>query len=97
MAMRENRRMPLPNAPTRRPNNPATRQADSKANKELLFKAILLGLIGLGVLLSPYFITSPGMQGIVANASLVGWFALVLGCAFMGLYVKRRLSASGKP
>lgn len=89
--------MPLPNVPTRRPNNPTTRQADRKANKELLFKAILLGLMGLGVLLSPYFITSPGMQGIVANASLVGWFALVLGCAFMGLYLKRRLSASSKP
>ena len=95
--MRENRRMPLPNVPTRRPNNHATRQADSKANNELLFKAILLGLIGLGVVLSPYFITSPGMQGIVANASLVGWFALVLGCAFFGLYLKRRLSASSKP
>lgn len=88
--------MPLPKVPTRRPNNPNTRQADSKANKELLFKAILLGLIGLGVLLSPYFITSPGMQGIVAKASLVGWFALALGCAFLGLYLKRRMSAAGK-
>ena len=94
--MKENRLMPLPNVPTRRPNNPKTRQADNKANKELLFKAILLGLIGLGVLLSPYFITSPGMQGIVANASLVGWFALVLGCAFLGLYLRRRMAASGK-
>ena len=97
MAMRENHLMSLPNKPTRRPNNPITRQADNKANKELLFKAILLGMIGLGVLLSPYFITSPGMQGIVANASLVGWFALVLGFAFFGLYLKRRLSASGTP
>lgn len=88
--------MPLPNAPTRRPNNPASRQADKKASNELLFKAILLGLIGLGVLLSPYFITSPGMQGIVANASVVGWFALVLGCAFLGLYIKRRMAASAK-
>ncbi|MFZ2388986.1 MAG: hypothetical protein WB542_14505 [Polaromonas sp.] len=88
--------MPLPNAPTRRPNNPASRQADKKASNELLFKAILLGLIGLGVLLSPYFITSPGMQGIVANASVVGWFALVLGCAFLGLYIRRRMAASAK-
>jgi len=39
-------------------------------------------LIGLGVLISPYFIQSPGMQGIVAKASLVGWFALVLGIDF---------------
>ena len=89
--------MPLPNVPTRRPNNPNTRQADKKANNELLIKGILCVLIGLGVLLSPYFITSPGMQGIVAKASLVGWFALVLGCAFIGLYVKRRMTASVKP
>ena len=49
-------------------------------------------LIGLGVVLSPYFITSPGMQGIVANAAAVGWFALVLGLAFLGLYARGRLT-----
>ncbi len=86
--------MPLPKSPTRRPRQPASRQPDKKASQELLFKAILLGLIGLGVLLSPYFITSPGMQGIVAQASVVGWFALVLGVAFLGLYLKRRVAAS---
>lgn len=88
--------MPLPNAPTQRPNNPNTRLADKKANSDLLLKGVLCVLIGLGVLVSPYFITSPGMQGIVAKASLVGWFALVLGCAFLGLYAKRRMSAQGK-
>ena len=88
--------MPLPNAPTRRPNNPNTRLADKKANSDLLLKGVLCALIGLGVLVSPYFITSPGMQGIVAKASLVGWFALVLGFAFLGLYAKRRMSAQGK-
>jgi hypothetical protein len=97
MAMRENRPMPLPNAPTRRPNNPTTRQADRKANSDLLIKGILCVLIGLGVLVSPHFITSTGMQGIVAKASLVGWFALVLGCAFLGLYLKRRMTAASKP
>ncbi len=89
--------MPLPNAPTRRPNNPTTRQADKKANSDLLIKGVLCVLIGLGVLVSPHYITSPGMQGIVAKASLVGWFALVLGVAFTGLYVRRRLAASSKP
>ncbi|MDB5929025.1 MAG: hypothetical protein JWR60_732 [Polaromonas sp.] len=88
--------MPLPNAPTRRPNNPTTRQADKKANNDLLIKGVLCVLIGLGVVVSPYFITSPGMQGIVANSSLVGWFALVLGCAFLGLHLKRRLTAQVK-
>jgi len=89
--------MPLPTAPTRRPNNANTRQADLKSNNELLIKGILCILIGLGVVVSPYFITSPGMQGIVANASLVGWFALVLGAAFVGLYVRRRMGAATKP
>lgn len=98
--MTENLPMPLPKPPTRQPRQPASRQLQNKAampgkaRQELLFKAILLGLIGLGVLLSPYFLTSPGIQGIVAQASVVGWFALVLGLAFLGLYLKQRLAAS---
>jgi uncharacterized membrane protein HdeD (DUF308 family) len=90
--------MPLPAAPDRKPNIPARRLAASllKANNELMIKGILCVLIGLGVLVSPYFITSPGMQNIVARSSLVGWFALVLGCAFIGLYVRRRMAASAK-
>jgi hypothetical protein len=89
--------MPLPDAPTRRPNNPGTRLADSKANNDLLIKGILCAFIGLGVLLAPYVITSPGMQGIVARSSLVGWFALVLGCAFIGVHVWRRAAVQAKP
>lgn len=65
-------------------------------NHDLLIKGILCALIGLGVLISPAFISSPGMQGIVANASLVGWFALVLGCAFIVLYLVRRSQAASK-
>ena len=86
--------MPLPTAPTRKPNNLTAR---NQANNELLFKGILCMLIGLGVLLSPYFITSPGMQGIVAKSALVGWFALVLGVAFAGLYVRRRMASKPAP
>lgn len=89
--------MPLPEAPTRRPNNPASRQADSKANNDVLIKGILCIMIGLGVLVSPYFLTSPGMQGIVAKTAVVGWFSLVLGLAFIGVYIKRRLAAAQKP
>ncbi len=88
--------MPLPNAPTQRPNTEVNRQAHTRASNDLLLKGILCTLIGLGVLVSPYFITSPGMQGIVAKSSVVGWFALVLGCAFMGLYVRRRMTAKQK-
>lgn len=89
--------MPLPAAPTRRPNNPGTRLADSKANNDLLIKGVLCAFIGLGVLLAPYFVSSPGMQGIVAKSTLVGWFALVLGCAFIGVHVWRRVAAQAKP
>ena len=87
--------MPLPNAPTQKPREPKARtdKAD-KANKDLLLKAIFCVLIGLGVLVSPYFIKSPGMQGIVAQSSLVGWFALVLGIGFGITWLRRRMGAA---
>lgn len=92
--------MPLPKPPTKPPTKPAakpaTRAASSKANNELAIKGILCILIGLGVLVSPYFITSPGMQGIVGKSVLVGWFALVLGLAFVGLYARRRLANANR-
>ncbi|MDO9359913.1 MAG: hypothetical protein Q7T70_13070 [Polaromonas sp.] len=81
--------MPLPAPPVRRHSN--------KANNELLFKGCLCAAIGLAVLISPYFIKSPGMQGIVAGASLVGWFALVLGLAFVGVYLRRKFSGRTGP
>ena len=91
--------MPLPRPPTQPPtqktiNKPGTHAA-TKANNELAIKGILCILIGLGVVVSPYFITSPGMQGIVAKSAAVGWFALVLGVAFVGLYARRRMA--GRP
>ena len=79
--------MPLPPTPTLKP----VKKIDLKANNELAIKGILCILIGLGVVVSPHFITSPGMQGIVASSAAVGWFALVLGLAFMGLYARRRM------
>ena len=79
--------MPLPAAPTRSPNNKTTRHS---ANNELMLKGVLCTLIGLGVLVTPYFITSPGMQSIVAQSAVVGWFALVLGLAFVSVFLSRR-------
>ena len=72
------------------PSAPPQKQRNAKANNELAFKGILCVLIGLGVIVSPHFIRSPGMQGIVAQSAAVGWFALVLGLGFVGLYARRR-------
>ncbi|OGB09776.1 MAG: hypothetical protein A3E79_14895 [Burkholderiales bacterium RIFCSPHIGHO2_12_FULL_61_11] len=85
--------MPLPTPPTRRPNIPASRKADSKANNDLLIKGLLCALIGLAVLASPWFIASPDIRDIVAQASLLGWLALVLAVGFIGVHVWRRLAA----
>lgn len=67
-----------------------TGKSSAKADTDLLQKGILIALIGLAVLLSPYFIKSPELLAIVAASSLVGWFALVLGVALIGRYVLRR-------
>ncbi len=53
------------------------------SGKDLLSKGLLIAFIGLAVLLSPYFIASPAMREVVAKSALVGWFALVLGAAFI--------------
>lgn len=53
------------------------------ADKDLLSKGLLIAFIGLAVLVSPYFISSPALREVVARSSLVGWFALVLGAAFI--------------
>ena len=81
--------MPLPQAPTQKP----VKKINTTANNELAIKGILCIMIGLGVVVSPYFITSPGMQSIVAQSAVVGWFALALGLAFVVLYARRRLNA----
>jgi len=80
--------MPRLNTPPRPPDIKT-----HKANNELLQKGVLCVLIGLAVLISPAFLTSPDMRGIVAASALVGWFSLVLGCAFLGLYIRRHLAA----
>ena len=84
--------MPLPPAPAQKPVNKPQTKVNAKANNELAIKGILCIFIGLGVVVSPYFIKSPGMQNIVAQSAVVGWFALALGLAFVGLYAKRRFN-----
>ena len=73
--------MPLPQTLAQKPVN--------KANNELAIKGILCLMIGLGVVVSPYFIKSPDMQSIVAQSAVVGWFALALGLALLGVFARR--------
>ncbi len=66
----------------------------SKADKELLFKGVLCALLGAIILLAPYLARSGSVQELMAGASAVGWFALLLGCAFIGLFARHRLAAA---
>jgi len=86
--------MPLPAPPTRKPDNAANRLASAKADKELLLKGVLCAAVGVVILVGPYVSRSPGVQELMGGASVVGWFALVLGCAFIGLFARRRIAAS---
>lgn len=79
---------PIMHAMAHPPRIPS-RQRDPNAN-DLLIKGIVVALIGLAVLLAPYFSKSPELQSLLANSSLVGWFALVLGGAFIGQHFLRR-------
>ena len=65
--------------------------ADPKqARKDLLLKGFLLCFIGLAVLVSPAFISAPGFMAAVGGSSIVGWFALVLGTAFLAQWAWRK-------
>lgn len=61
-----------------------------KTDQELLFKGIAIALIGAVILLGPYFARSPAVQELLTGGQIVGWFALVLGLAFLGQYFLRR-------
>ena len=89
-------RKPAPRAPSPLSNAPEAplRRFNHKANNELLFKGVLCTLIGLGVLISPSFMAATEMRGVIAGASTVGWFALVLGGAFAAKALVRRWKAT---
>jgi hypothetical protein len=51
-------------------------------------------LIGAIILLAPYIARSASVQELMAGASIVGWFSLALGCAFIGLFARRRIAVA---
>ena len=71
--------MPLPSAPQK-----------SKARNEILIKGMTIALIGVIILLAPNFKPQSGIGQLFAQSYLVGWFALVLGLAFVGQYLLAR-------
>ena len=86
--------MPLPSAPTRKGDKATPHSEVSKADKDLLIKGVLCALIGAIILLAPYVARSSSVQELMSGAYAVGWFTLVLGCAFIGQFARRRLAAS---
>lgn len=84
MSGKDNRAMP-----TSHDTRHDTRQR--RRDTDLLIKGVLCTLIGLAIVLAPRFIGSgDGLGAVVAQSSLVGWFALVLGLAFVANYALRR-------
>lgn len=61
-----------------------------KANNELLQKGLMLVFIGLAVLVGPHFMAPSSMRDVIASSAAVGWFAVVLGGAFVVRYALRR-------
>ncbi len=72
--------MPLPSTPPK-----------SKARNEVLIKGLTIALIGLIILLAPVFKPDSGIAQLFAQSHIVGWFALVLGLAFIGQHLWLRL------
>lgn len=65
-----------------------------KKEADLAWKGGLCSLIGLAVLLGPRFMPPSGMRDTIIQSAVVGWFALVLGLAFIGHYLWRRRSGA---
>ena len=61
-----------------------------KADQEMLFKGVTCALIGLVILLAPYIARSDSVREMMGQAAVVGWFALVLGLAFVVQWAVRR-------
>ncbi len=71
------------------PNKKEEAQA-RKADQDLLFKGVVITMIGAAVLLGSLVSRSPAVQELLTEARVVGWFALVLGLAFLGQHFLRR-------
>lgn len=55
-------------------------------DEDLLWKGVLLAVIGLVVLIAPYRLQSPQLRDIIANSAGLGWLALALGAGCLVLW-----------
>lgn len=58
---------------------------------QMLLRGAVIALIGVAVLLGPQLLRSPGWRELLGGAQVVGWFALVLGVAMIGVDLLRRV------
>ena len=58
---------------------------------DTLVRGVILALIGLVLLIAPHFMSDSPLRGLFVQASVVAWFALALGLAFVGKDGLRRL------
>lgn len=71
--------------------SPSPKSRLRKEQSELLFKGVTCAIIGAVILLAPYYARSLSVRDLMQQATLAGWFALVLGLAFLGRYALQRL------
>ena len=77
-------------------STPNSISAQHAANNDLLIKGVTCAIIGLVVLVAPFFMQASDLRNIFLQGHIVGWFALVLGAAFVvhGLLRRRRTQAA---
>jgi threonine/homoserine/homoserine lactone efflux protein len=59
-------------------------------DSDMLIRGAVCAVIGAIILLAPYVARSPSVRELMGQATLVGWFSLVLGLIFIGRTLWRR-------
>lgn len=62
----------------------------------MLERGVICMLIGAAVLLAPHFLQTSSWREMVGGASVVGWFALVLGAALVVVDLFQRAKNRGR-
>lgn len=73
---------------------PTPHTASAQAYNDLMIKGVTCAIIGLVVLIAPFYMQASDLRNIFLQAYLVGWFALVLGLAFVVQGLLRRRKAN---